>query len=120
MKPTLGHILVFAPDLDRARRFYGDVLGLSLERATESYLSFSGADFTLAVFACEGDTPPEGHSARPGVAISFEVTSLEDAIEELAAKGVRFLHERPVDGPLGRYVAFTDPFGTVYELVEAN
>jgi predicted enzyme related to lactoylglutathione lyase len=28
------------------------------------------------------------------------------------------LHSAPQQGPVGRYLAFTDPFGTVFELME--
>jgi predicted enzyme related to lactoylglutathione lyase len=39
---------------------------------------------------------------------------------DLRAKGVKFLHSVPNTGPLGRYVAFVDPFGTVFELMEES
>ena len=41
-----------------------------------------------------------------------------EAIRDLKSKGVKFLHSEPNIGPHSRYVAFSDPFGTVHELVE--
>ena len=117
--PTLRSILVFAPSLLEARRFYGDVLGLSLERETAEMLLFHLPGLRLAVFRCEVATSPESHSKVAGSAAVFSVPSLERAMAELSAKGVRFLHSEPAEGPLGRYVAFCDPFGTVHELAEA-
>jgi catechol 2,3-dioxygenase-like lactoylglutathione lyase family enzyme len=118
LRLSLGKILVFAPDLEVARRFYGEALGLELEREAETRLSFRGADFELTVFACESSTKSEGYSREAGSSVAFAVTSLDAAISELSARGVRFLHDSPQEGPLGRYVAFCDPFGTVHELVE--
>jgi predicted enzyme related to lactoylglutathione lyase len=55
---------------------------------------------------------------RPGMSVAFTVPSLEKAISDLSAKGVRFQHRAPKSGPVGRYVAFVDPFGTVFEPME--
>ena len=115
---SLRKILVFAPDLELARQFYGGVLGLELEREAETALSFRGTNFELTVFACEQSTRSDGYSREAGSSVAFAVPSLDTAISELSARGVSFLHDSPHEGPLGRYVAFTDPFGTVHELVE--
>jgi catechol 2,3-dioxygenase-like lactoylglutathione lyase family enzyme len=116
---SLQNVLVFAPDLEGARDFYEDVLGLQLERRGEDYLSFQGANFRLTVFACERPTQPDNYSQQAGSSIAFAVQSLDAVVARLTEKGVRFLHATPNEGPLGRYVAFVDPFGTVHELVEA-
>lgn len=117
-KLSLHNVLVFAPDLVAARGFYADVLGLELERTTETSVLLRGANFRLAIFACARSTDASGYSKQAGSAIALAVPSLDDAITTLRAKGVRILHTTPNEGPLGRYVAFADPFGTVHELVE--
>jgi catechol 2,3-dioxygenase-like lactoylglutathione lyase family enzyme len=120
LRLSLGKILVFAPDLQVARQFYGEALGLELAHEAETRLSFRGSDFELTVFACERPTRSEGYSREAGSSVAFAVPSLDAAIPELSARGVRFLHDSPQEGPLGRYVALTDPFGTVHELVEVG
>ena len=115
---VLNRVIVFAPDLDGARRFFADVLGLRLVRDEGGPLTFEGSNFALTVFECEGGTVTDTYSQRAGVSLSFLVPSLEEAMSELSGKGVRFLHASPKVGPVGRYVAFVDPFGTVFELVE--
>ena len=117
---AFGALLVFAPSLDEARQFYGDVLGLHIERETDDMLLFREPSFQLAIFECAETSSPEVHSHVAGSAIVFSVPSLDSAIAELSAKGVRFLHTAPAAGALGRYVAFADPFGTVHELSEAD
>jgi catechol 2,3-dioxygenase-like lactoylglutathione lyase family enzyme len=115
LRLSLGKILVFAPDLQVARQFYGEALGLELAHEAETRLSFRGSDFELTVFACERPTRSEGYSREAGSSVAFAVPSLDAAIPELSARG-----DSPQEGPLGRYVALTDPFGTVHELVEVG
>ena len=120
MELSLQNLLVFAPDLESARRFYGEVLGLNLVGTGESFLSFEGANFHLKVFSCEAPTQAERYSEEAGSSIAFSVSSLDAAVAQLTARGVRFLHSTPNEGTSGRYVAFVDPFGTVHELVQAH
>ncbi len=80
----------------------------------------SGANFTLAIFSCARSAEVSDYSERAGSAIVLGVPSLEEAIAQLRVKGVHLLHPAPSEGPLGRYVAFADPFGTVHELVEVR
>ena len=115
---SLKGILVFAPDIAGARTFFGEVLGFRLTRDEDRTLTFQGPNFVLNVFECESAASSERYSQVAGSSVAFAVPSLETAIAELSAKGVRFLHVAPKAGPVGRYVAFTDPYGTVFELVE--
>jgi catechol 2,3-dioxygenase-like lactoylglutathione lyase family enzyme len=119
MRLSMHSVLVFAPDLDRARHFYEEFLGLHLDRMDESYLLFQCAGFQLAVFLCELESTSDNYSREAGSSIAFSVPDLDVAVAELTAKGVRFLHSTPNEGPIGRYVAFANPFGIVHELVEA-
>ena len=115
---SFNRILIFAPDLDRARQFYAEALGLHLRHRDERSLTFEAPSFKMTVFPCVDATASQHYSERPVASVAFTVSSLEAAITELTAKGVQFLHSSPNTGPIGRYVAFTDPFGTVFELME--
>jgi catechol 2,3-dioxygenase-like lactoylglutathione lyase family enzyme len=115
---SFNRVVVFSPDLHRARVFFEDVLGLRFLGGDERAVSFEAVNFVLSVFLCDDIAVADRYSHRPGVSVAFTVPSLELAMSELAAKGVQFLHSAPNTGPLGRYVAFTDPFGTVFELME--
>ncbi len=119
MTLRLGKLLVFATSLDEAKRFYGEVLGLALTRETDGMLLFRQPDFELAIFPCEQTTDPDRHAQVASSTFVFAVPSVERAMRELRAKGVRFLHSEPAEGPLGRYAAFADPFGNVHEISEA-
>lgn len=116
----LGRIHVFAPDLGQATAFYRDVLGLRLVETHEGLLRFAGDGFEIDVFECESATSVDGYSRVAGSSVSFAVDDVSAAMRELRDKGINVLHEVPnvaADGT--RYAAFADPFGTVFELIEA-
>ena len=115
---SIGKLVVFAPNLDAAVSFYAETLGLSLTGSGESFRLFSGRDFELVVFDCDESAKPSSYSECAGSAIAFRVPNLDETIRDLESKGVKFLHAEPQTGPHSRYVAFSDPFGTVHELVE--
>ena len=110
---------MFAPDMTRARTSFGEVLGLRITLDEERAMTFRGPNFALSVFECKQSAIVDGnHAQTAGTSVAFAVPSLEKAMSDLTARGVRFLHDVPKAGPVGRYVAFTDPFGTEFELVE--
>ena len=114
----LAKLMVFVSDLDEARRFYGETLGFPLKQATDTMLVFEHAGADLVAFACESPTGFDDYSRAARTAFVFRVASLEASMHELSARGVRFLHDAPAEGPLGRYAAFVDPCGNVHELCE--
>lgn len=117
--PTLHSVLVFAPDLADARRFYADILDFSVSLETDSHIELSGSDFRLTIFRCESPTSAEGYSNRAGSSLAISTPDLPGEVQRLRSHGVTILHDEPAAGPVGRYVAFVDPFGTVHELVES-
>ena len=117
---TLGRLHVFAPDLDQATRFYGDILGLRMIATHDRLLRFAGDGFEIDIFQCDRASQVGDYSSEAGVSVSFTVTDLEAAMQALRADGVEVLHEVPNTASDGtRYAAFADPFGTVFELIEA-
>ncbi len=116
---TLGRLQVFAPDLDRASRFYGGVLGLRLVATYERMLRFAVDGFEIDIFQCDRASQVGDYSSEAGVSLSFTVTDLEAAMHALREDGVEVLHAVPNTASDGtRYAAFADPFGTVFELIE--
>jgi catechol 2,3-dioxygenase-like lactoylglutathione lyase family enzyme len=72
-------------DLDRARHFYEDQLGLlPLGSAPDGKFMFICGGTTLALFP-----KPEGTKAEH-TAVSFEVANIESEIAELESRGVVF------------------------------
>lgn len=80
--------IIHVEDLDRARRFYSEVLGLREEEAVEtqnpSFATGSGAHLELQIH-------PDAIS-REATAITFEVDDVEREVQELMGRGARFEH----------------------------
>src|SRR5437588_1519715 len=73
-----------AQDLDRARRFYRDKLGLEPIEEREGGLRYVCVGTEFHLFSSSG--APSGASTQMG----FEVSDLEAVIEELRRRGVTF------------------------------
>ena len=114
----LGMMMIFVSDLVEAKRFYRDVLGFPLKSESGSRLDFVHEGCGFVAFKCEKDAEVEDYSRVARSVFVFEVPSVEGAMNDLRAKGVRFLHERPAENEFGRYAAFVDPFGNVHEIYE--
>jgi predicted enzyme related to lactoylglutathione lyase len=111
-------------DLDAARTFYTDVLGLWTTTEPEMggllHLHLAGGRDVL-VYA-----KGAGHTAATYTVLNFPVPDVDAAVAELTARGVQFLHydQPPTDdtgvmragGPLIAW--FTDPAGNVFSVIE--
>ena len=111
-------------DLDAARRFYEDVLGLrtsDVEMDGLCRLQLGGGGYVL-VYAKADHTP------ATFTVLNFPVPDVEKAVHDLAARGVRFEHydDPPTDekgimragGPLIAW--FTDPAGNVFSVIQQD
>jgi predicted enzyme related to lactoylglutathione lyase len=113
-------------DLDAARTFYEDVLGLQTSGEPEMggimHLQLAGGRDVL-VYA-----KGPGHTPASYTVLNFPVPDVDAAVAELTARGVQFLHydEPPTDdtgvmragGPLIAW--FTDPAGNVFSVIEQS
>jgi catechol 2,3-dioxygenase-like lactoylglutathione lyase family enzyme len=112
-------------DLDRAQKFYRDVLGLEAERLPRGLrLRLQGT--TVFIYG-----KPD-HTAASFTVLNFAVDSVDKAVDELTARGVRF---EVYDGPdlktdargISRANAggptiawFKDPAGNFLSVLEAH
>jgi catechol 2,3-dioxygenase-like lactoylglutathione lyase family enzyme len=113
-------------DLDQARTFYEEVLGLSTspEPAMGGLLHLHLAGGRDVLVYAKG----AAHSPATYTVLNFPVPDVEAAVAELTARGVRFLHydEPPTDetgvmragGPLIAW--FADPAGNVFSVIEQS
>jgi lactoylglutathione lyase len=117
--------LLFVQDIERARDFYENVIGLELEHGNDNSCAFIlGADALLLLDHSGANdllsTADVGHDARRG-AKSVIVTSVDDVdalYEELRSKGVEFIRA-PEDRWWGKRCAhFKDPDGHVWEIAQ--
>lgn len=72
-------------DLEAAKKFYGDTLGLTVEDGPMGALTLKLAD-NNHIFIY----PKEDHSAASFTILNFTVEDIDKVVDELAAKGVVF------------------------------
>jgi catechol 2,3-dioxygenase-like lactoylglutathione lyase family enzyme len=111
-------------DLDKARRFYEDTLGLRVSDEEMDGLMrlHLGSGAEVLVYA------KHDHVPATFTVLNFPVPDVEQAVDQLAARGVRFQHYEnpPTDekgimragGPLIAW--FTDPAGNVFSVIQQD
>ena len=100
-------VSVLTQDIQRAKEFYGETLGLELETESESDMEFSLGQVTLDVF----DPSSIGQSFAPSPAgIALRVPDVDAARAELETKGVAFDGDTVTTG-VCRMAFFKDPDG---------
>ena len=110
---------VAATDADRARSFYGDVLGLRLVEATPFALVFDAHGTTLRVQLVDDLEP------APFTVLGWKVPDIATTIRELTSRGVTFRrYDFLEQDELGVWMApgavpvawFSDPDGNTLSL----
>jgi lactoylglutathione lyase len=84
MAAKLTYVIEFVGDMDRAVKFYRDVLGLPLKFQSPEWSEFSTGETTLALHRAS-DKNPAGK-----VEIGFGVPDLAAFHDEMKGKGVKF------------------------------
>jgi catechol 2,3-dioxygenase-like lactoylglutathione lyase family enzyme len=118
--------MVAVSDLDRARRFYEQQLGLAPGEEEEDIVNYPCADgTTIGVYLS-----PENVGKSPATLAGWFVDDLDQTMAELGSRGVAFeqydqpglkTDERGVfDGPGFRAAWITDPDGNTMALTEVS
>lgn len=114
-----GNVTIYVTDMDRAIRFYSEVLGLKLAyRFGDHWASIeAGKGLTIGLHPASADSP----AGRKGsMSIGLELTgSIYEAVRALEAKGVRFQNVVN-EGKAGSFVGFEDPDGNQLYLAQLN
>ena len=80
----LNYVIEFVADMDRAVRFYRDVLGLPLKFQSPGWSEFSTGETSLGLHPASEKNP------AGSVELGFNVGDLEKFHREMSAKGVHF------------------------------
>ncbi len=102
-------------DLELAKQFYGETLGLAKWFETPGWAEYRHAPYAAGIGLSLGDEKSKGI----GATIVLGVDDLEHALRKLEPVGVAV--EGPVDAVPGvaRIATFRDPFGNRLQLVES-
>jgi catechol 2,3-dioxygenase-like lactoylglutathione lyase family enzyme len=108
-------------DLERAKHFYGETLGLHVSENPAGLELALGGGTTVFVY------PKPNHEPATFTVLNFPVTNIDQVVDDLSAAGVRFERydgiesdERGVvrgaDGPTIAW--FKDPAGNILSVLE--
>lgn len=118
------YVILIVADLDRAVRFYTDVLGLPLAHRAGDYAQFATGATRLGFYTRDAmaktlGTPLETPAAHaPGFELGFKVANVDAAFTELVKRGATPVTP-PVTRPWGQRTAYVrDPDGYLIELAQ--
>jgi len=119
MNLKLGTVVLYVRDLQGAKRFYSETLGLPVDER-QSGPTFVGLRTAGSMLALQdAATLPPGLDGRPGASeVGLEVDDVDGVWRDWQEKGVRTLTP-PRDLPFGRTFQAVDPEGhllNVYRL----
>jgi predicted enzyme related to lactoylglutathione lyase len=109
-------------DLAAAKKFYGETLGLDTEEKPMGLLLKLSSEHVIFIYS------KENHEPATYTILNFPVDDLDQAVEELKAKGIEFEHydnmtddkgiARGIAANMGPDIAwFTDPAGNVLSVL---
>jgi predicted enzyme related to lactoylglutathione lyase len=108
----LNYVIEFVADMDRAVRFYRDVLGLPLKFQSPGWSEFSTGETSLALHPAS-ERQPVGSTE-----LGFNVPNLEEFHQEMTTKGV-FFSMAPTKQDFGTILAqFIDSEGARCSVAE--
>jgi lactoylglutathione lyase len=113
-KLNLGFVVLYVDDMDRARTFYTEVLGLTVveEVSSPTFVTLrpSGGSLVALQDRAAARFPP-GQEPHPGtMELSFEADDVDGTWHRWQEQGVELVSE-PVDLSFGRYFMAKDPDG---------
>jgi lactoylglutathione lyase len=106
MASKLSHIIIFVGDMDRAVKFYRDIVGLPLKFESPEWSEFAAGETTLALHPSTEKNPPGK------MEIGFTVPNLQHFHAEMQGKGVRFTIPPTKQNFGGLLAQFVDSEGT--------
>ena len=110
------------PDIDAAREFYAETLGIEVSEENGMLTLHLGGDRPTLVY------PKPGHTPADYTILNFPVDDIDQAVEDLTARGVRFERyegfdqdERGIMRAEGPPIAwFKDPAGNVLSVIKVD
>jgi methylmalonyl-CoA/ethylmalonyl-CoA epimerase len=133
MFTAIDHVGVAVPDLDAAKAYYADVLGMTVvheevneeQGVREAMVAVGDGDTRIQLLAplnSESTIAKFIDRKGPGLQqVAYRVEDIEAVMAELTAKGMRLLYEEPRRGTANSRVNFIHPKdagGVLVELVE--
>lgn len=123
MITTIQDVYYNVADMERAIRFYRDILGLTVLSTNPHWTALAVGDARLGLHWTENGAPVppiprDSHGAHAGATVTFKTDDIDKTYADLVNAGVKFLS--PVTrNPWGALAVFEDPDGNVLKLMQA-
>ena len=116
MIKTVWSITFHVSDLQKAKKFYEEILGLEKKYGYSSYVGFECGGVEI------GLVPKTKGQKVTAVApsVEFLVDEVEKAYRELKSKGVKFIKEMHEEPWGGKQATLTDPDGNILHITQIN
>jgi catechol 2,3-dioxygenase-like lactoylglutathione lyase family enzyme len=113
---TVWSITFYVSDLQKAAKFYEEILGLEKKYEFSSYVGFECGGIEIGLIP-----QPNGRSAqKASPVVQFLVDGVDKFCSELKAKGVELVNELHDETWGGRQATFKDPDGNILEITQIN
>ena len=124
MKIKLDSIQIFVSDIEKAKKWYSEILGMKLikEYPDIKCLLMALDDIEFYVETPCSEWGEGWNTVKIGgrTPIIFRTKNIEETVKELKLKGVKFIEEIS-KRPWGQYKAvFSDPDGNEFNLVQVD
>lgn len=115
-------IYLYVQDMERALRFYRDLLGLRLTYNDGHWAALDVGGVRVGLHATDGGEPVpaiprDAGGATAGATLTLKSTGIDEDVERLRALGARFLGQIH-RADWGAIVAFEDPDGNILKLMQ--
>ena len=107
-EPRFGFVIAYLDDIAAARRFYVDIMGLTVQREAPTFVQFSS-------FALASDESMDG---KRNLEIYWLVDDAEATLKGLRAKATVSMELRSL--PFGKVFGISDPSGQPRYLLELS
>ncbi|MEO8510847.1 MAG: VOC family protein [Chloroflexota bacterium] len=110
-------------DIEAAKRFYGEILGVDVEEANGMLTLKLGGGQTVLIY------PKPDHAPATYTALNFEVEDIEVSVDDLLASGISFERYGAESGQDERGIArgwgppiawFKDPAGNIVSVIQSG
>lgn len=117
MELKCQHAVIRVTDVNAAKDFYINKLGLKLLEEAGNFFAASAGGVRISVFGgCEKSEVSD--EAKTGVSLIFRTADLESYAKELAGKGVNHIGDI-IDIPnFHKFMEYEDPDGNVFFLAQ--
>jgi catechol 2,3-dioxygenase-like lactoylglutathione lyase family enzyme len=115
-----GNVTIYVTNMDRAVRFYTEMLGLKLAyRFGDHWASVEcGKGLTIGLHPTSESVRAGEFKNSPSIGLELEGT-LEEAMRKLEGRGIKF-DGMADEGKAGKFAHFHDPDGNLLYLAELN